>query len=408
MTETQTAPTRIEHRHAIPGDRFLLNARRQADERDYAQFPIVDVDAHHFEDQCWDQIVPFIDPGPVREWADLLVSKAGSGGGMGLIPLQIGNQSLGGRIQHPDGPVEEQSPAHVEVQKLLYAMDMIGVDYSIMFPTPLLALGMHPNIDVEVKLSRGYTRWMLEEVVPRAPRVKLLVYLPFNDPDESLEVVRRWGDHPAVSGFMVTSARFKPVHHNAYAPLYAELEERGLPLAFHAAYNWTEPSVAQLDKFISVHALGFTFTNMVHLTNFVINGIPERFPKLKLIWIESGLAWVPFLMQRLDNEYVKRTSEAPLLTRLPSEYMRDMYYATQPLEAAIRPEQRSALEATFEIIDAQKTVMWSSDYPHWDWDAPSVIYDLPFLDETAKRAILGGTAMRVLGIDDQRQAGEWA
>ena len=53
----------------------------------------------------------------------------------------------------------------------------------------------------------------------------------------------------------------------------------------------------------------------------------ERFPKLPVIWIESGLAWVPFLMQRLDHEYMMRPSEAPLLKKKPSDYMRDMYYS---------------------------------------------------------------------------------
>ena len=68
-----------------------------------------------------------------------------------------------------------------------------------------------------------------------------------------------------------------------------------------------------MNRFLSVHALGFIFYNLVHMTNMVVNGIPERFPKLKLLWIESGLAWIPFLMQRLDNEYMMRSSEAPLL-----------------------------------------------------------------------------------------------
>ena len=57
--------------------------------------------------------------------------------------------------------------------------------------------------------------------------------------------------------------------------------------------------MGMMNRFISVHALGFVFYNMVHLTNWIINGLPERFPKLKLMWIESGLAWVPFMMQRL-------------------------------------------------------------------------------------------------------------
>ena len=51
---------------------------------------------------------------------------------------------------------------------------------------------------------------------------------------------------------------------------------------------------------------------MVHCANWVVNGMPERFPKLKAIWIESGLAWIPLLMQRLDNDYMMRSSEAPL------------------------------------------------------------------------------------------------
>jgi predicted TIM-barrel fold metal-dependent hydrolase len=154
----------------------------------------------------------------------------------------------------------------------------------------------------------------------------------------------------------------------------------------------------QLNKFISVHALAFPFYNMVHMTNWVINGIPERFPKMPVIWIESGLAWVPFMMQRLDHEYMMRSSEAPLLTKRPSEYMREFYYTSQPIEFT----DMKALEVTFEMIDAENRLMYSSDYPHWDFDLPSRIYDLPFLTERAKRRILGGNAVDLFRIEDQK------
>ena len=88
---------------------------------------------------------------------------------------------------------------------------------------------------------------------------------------------------------------------------YSLIEELGLPLAFHAGYNWNENSMTMMNKFISVHALGFVWYNMVHMTNWVLNALPERFPKLKVIWIESGLAWLPFMIQRLDNEYLMRS-----------------------------------------------------------------------------------------------------
>ena len=144
-----------------------------------------------------------------------------------------------------------------------------------------------------------------------------------------------------------------------------------------------------MNRFISVHALGFIFFNMVHLTNWIINGLPERFPKLKVLWIESGLAWVPFMMQRLDNEYMMRSSEAPALKKLPSDYMRDMFFSTQPMEMT----DMAALEQTFRMIKAETQLLYSSDYPHWDFDLPSTIYDLPFLGEKAKRNILGGNAV---------------
>jgi hypothetical protein len=134
---------------------------------------------------------------------------------------------------------------------------------------------------------------------------------------------------------------------------------------------------------------------MVHMTNWVLNGIPERFPKLKTIWIESGLAWLPFMMQRLDNEYLMRVSEAPLLKRLPSEYIREMYFSCQPMERT-DPE---LLQSTLKAIRAETQLLYASDWPHWDFDMPSVIWDLPFLSDQAKRNILGINAARLFNLD---------
>jgi uncharacterized protein len=82
----------------------------------------------------------------------------------------------------------------------------------------------------------------------------------------------------------------------------------------------------------------------------------ERFPKLPVIWIESGLAWLPFLIQRLDHEYMLRSSECPLLKKKPSDYMRDMYFSSQPMER----EDMTLLEQTFRVAAASLTRMSSS------------------------------------------------
>jgi len=152
---------------------------------------------------------------------------------------------------------------------------------------------------------------------------------------------------------------------------------------------------SRTNRFIAVHALGFTLFNVVNCVNWIVNGLPERFPKLKVMWIESGIEWVPWLMQRLDNDYKMRTSDCPSLKRLPSEYMREMY-SSQPMEV---PDDLDVLEMTFRMVRAETQLLYASDYPHWDMDLPSVIYDLPFLDEKAKRNILGENARRLFNLD---------
>jgi len=273
-------------------------------------------------------------------------------------------------------------------------MDAIGIDVAVMFPTPMLQLGLHPQVEVEVALARAYNRWLTERVLAHEPRIRSMLYLPFNDADAAFRTVQEFGQSKGVVGFMVTSARYRPVHHNSYMKTYALLEEMNLPLAFHAGYNWSDQTVGMMNRFISVHALGFVFYNMVHLANWITNGLPERFPKLKVLWVESGLAWVPFMMQRFDNEYMMRSSEAPALKKKPSEYMRDMFFSSQPMEMT----DMAALEQTFRMIKAETQLLYSSDYPHWDFDLPSTIYDLPFLNEQAKRSILGGNAIRLFNL----------
>jgi predicted TIM-barrel fold metal-dependent hydrolase len=399
-----TSTTGRDFRVVRPGVSFntsehLRNAAVQARERNYSAFTIVDVDAHHYETESWAQIVQYINEPVMRHFA--LNSGVTGMAASGLMVTQPGNQDLGGRIvRYPQRPQEERGRPGAERDVLIVkrAMDAMGIDYQVLFPTPMLNLGLHPQSEVEVAVARAYARWVTERVLAADPAIQTMLYLPFSDPDACVQMVEQYAGYPGVVGFMVTSIRYQPVHSNAYMRLYRALEEYRLPLGFHAGYSWRERSMEMMNKFISVHALTFPLYLMTHLTNWIINGIPERFPQLKVMWIEGGLAWIPFLMQRLDNEFAMRSSEAPLLRRKPSEYMREMFYTSQPMEI---PEDLSVLEATFSMIDAPNQLMYSSDYPHWDFDLPSTIYDLPFLAEQEKRSILGGNACRLFGLPQE-------
>jgi predicted TIM-barrel fold metal-dependent hydrolase len=356
---------------------------------------IVDIDAHVTEVAFWSEITDLVDNDVLRHLAKSISEKRGVTGLMNTQPGLI-FQDVAGRIPHQHSQMEktEGDPVHRQTTLVRRGMDAMGIDYTVVFPTPMLTLGMHPLPEAEVQLGDAFNRWLTERIMPQEPRIKALAYLPFNDPEACIKTVETFGERPGVIGFTVTSTRFRAVHDNAYMRLYAMLEERGMPLTFHSGYHWGDESMKQCNRFISMHSISFVHFNLVHLTNWVVNGLPERFPKLKLVWIESGLAWVPFTMQRLDHEYMMRSSEAPLLKRRPSEYIRDMYFSSQPLERS----NLKLTEATFDAIRAETQLLFSSDWPHWDFDLPAAITELPFLSEQAKRNILGLNAMRVFNL----------
>ncbi|MBM3485061.1 MAG: amidohydrolase [Alphaproteobacteria bacterium] len=379
---------------------LLANAARQRDERKFQDVLIIDVDSHHYESDSYGEIIEFIEDPVLKQLAEAsrLVNQRGGMFSMG----RVGYQDIGGRVtRYPLRRIEPtpKDGRHRDVHLTHRWMDAMGVDYTCMFPTPMLGLAMHPQAEVEANLARAYNRWLVEKVLPGSSRIKTMLFLPLNDHEAAYRMVQDFGDCPGVIGFMVTTVRHKPIHDNDYMKIYALCEEMGKPIGFHSGFNWDDPLLKNCNRFIAVHALGFTWHNVVHCTNWVVNGLPERFPKLKTIWIESGIAWVPWLMQRIDTEFRMRSSECPSLKRLPSEYMREMYYTTQPMERPDHANDTYLLEATFRAINAETQLLYASDYPHWDMDLPNTVWDLPFLSEKAKRNILGENARRLFNLD---------
>ena len=162
--------------------------------------------------------------------------------------------------------------------------------------------------------------------------------------------------------------------------LYAMLEERGKPLTSTRASLGRR--VHEAVQPLHLHARAF----LRALQHAAPDQLGDQRPARALseapgVWIESGLAWVPFLMQRLDHEYMMRTSEAPLLKRKPSEYIKEMYFSSQPLERS----NMKLTQATFEAINAETQLLFSSDWPHWDFDLPEFDHQ-PAVPERAGQA----------------------
>jgi uncharacterized protein len=374
---------------------YLINAEREVRRRGLYDIPIVDCDSHCYETACLPEIVAYIEnPNIKRSFmfnSPMIVEP-------GLISGNLGDRTVGGRL-HQGGsrggdatiyPIEEAyDDRHPVAATTLRSMDAMAIDYTILFPTPMLNLGLNPDLATRDELTWAFNRWLVEDVIPHDPRLLSMPLLPIHDPQQCLRTIEAFAGRPGVVGFMITCLQYEPLHRNPYMKVFKALDERGLPVAFHSAPNWRERPFNVLDSFLGVHALGFPFYAMVQMTNVVLSGMPERFPNIRWIFMEAGQAWVPFCIARLDNEYKQRSSEAPLLTRLPSEYIRDFYFTTQPFESHDRAGDTRAM---FDMMDGGRSLLYASDYPHQDFDTPAAIWDQAQFTEDERRAILGETA----------------
>jgi uncharacterized protein len=178
-------------------------------------------------------------------------------------------------------------------------------------------------------------------------------------------------------------------------PVYAALEERNLTLGFHSTGYWATRPYRMFDTFLTAHALSFPMYNAIHLVNLILGGVMERFPKLRIAFFEAGAAVLPMLMARLDTVYMMRPSEAPLLRRRPSEYIREFFYTIQPVE---HPDKPGQMEAIMDAV-GRSQILYASDYPHWDCDMPSSINDMGFLSLEDRENIFYRNALRAFDVD---------
>ena len=126
-------------------------------------------------------------------------------------------------------------------------------------------------------------------------------------------------------------------------------------------------------------------------TSLVFEGVFERFPKLRVVIMEGGLGWIPSLCARMDKHWARLRSEVPHLKRKPSDYVREhIWFTTQPME---EPERASHLMDLFERIGWDR-ILFSTDYPHWDFDDPRLAFRAPLTD-AQRHQLLFGNARKV-------------
>jgi hypothetical protein len=278
-------------------------------------------------------------------------------------------------------------------------MDLLGVDIPVLFPDSMLLHALVKPPAYAVELARAYNRWLIDAWLDKDPSFKGALLAPHQDPVVAAEEIRRYAGHPNVACVYLPACCVDPLYgHRSYDPMYDAAQECGLPVVLHSvtAINPIFPfNLQAFETLFSAHVVSHTFAMVANAMSMLETGVPVRFPGLKIAFTEGGIAWVPWLAMRLDKEYSERRTDVPLLKERPSHYLKQMFFATQPIE---EPESLADMALLLQLFDGENNVVFASDWPHHDFDHPDKVLQIPISDE-ARRKIMGGNAARLLGLE---------
>lgn len=354
--------------------------------------PVVDCDVHLTERQ--EDVLPYID-----EPFHSMFTRSGHED-YGYMSDVLPNPGFITPVT--TGKVQSDSARSIE--DLERSMELMNSDHVMITPTRSLYINLIQKAEFAVAYFNAYNDYLLDTYLDDGgPGMHGTVLISTHKPHESAEEIDRRAGEDGIEAVMLPGAGTDPpLGNHRYYPIYEACEDNDLPLMIHNAASGAMKSFPQAhwgyNSYLESHVTNFPMQHMVNLTNMIVQGIPERYPDLDVVLQEAGIGWIPYMMRRLDSEYSSKREDAPMLTQMPSEYIHDQFYFTsQPLEGQ---GDANYVTAMAELLDIGRNLLFSSDYPHLDFDDADVPLKLlrsKFDDETI-RDFYGRTAMTVFDL----------
>jgi predicted TIM-barrel fold metal-dependent hydrolase len=333
--------------------------------------PIIDVDIHH-KPKSDKQIVARLP----KQWREYV---AGNGQSSYPIKPQAGRKTalMANAARRADTFPADGSPSGSSYELLReQLLDRYGY-YRGLVTWDLGEYASHLNPYFAAEVCRAANDWNIEEWLPQDERMISVAVIPSADPEAAVKEIRRVGSHPQIVGVLMSgNPAGRPWGHPHFHPIYEAVEEMGLTVSSHVSGG---------DRPNSMSAVGGPLANAIehvsqlgqggmnYVSSFVVHGVFEKFPTLRVLMVEYGLAWIPTLLWRLDREYPMLRSESPWVRRLPSEYILDhISFSTQPIEES--PDDKNGLSDLLATIDGiENNLCFSTDYPHITMDDPHYV-----------------------------------
>jgi predicted TIM-barrel fold metal-dependent hydrolase len=293
---------------------------------------------------------------------------AGGNRGPGSLGYWNPNGVMRGDTRLEDGRKIEADP------KLLsqYFFDEYDLEYGILTPAGALHIGLGTDPDFSAAVVSAANDAVIEEWLPVDSRFRGSIVVAPNDPLLAAKEIHRVGDHPGMVQVLMASGARMPYGQRFFHPIYQAAVEHDLPVAIHPGTEGVgisgPPSAAGYpNSYLEWHT-GLVGSYLAHMLSLVTEGVFNKFPTLKFALLEGGVSWLPPIMWRFDKNWKALRMTTPWLDRLPSEIISEHILLTsQPIE---EPDDIKQLHQILDMFPADKMLMFSSDFPHWDGDTP--------------------------------------
>ena len=295
---------------------------------------------------------------------------------------------------------KDMRPGSYDPKARLEDMDQDGVDAEVLyFGGPVTQYPKDPEL--RRFIVQSYNDWMAELSKAAPGRLIGLGHVPLADLGEAMDELKRIATL-GLRGFHMNpfpdDIGVKPLSDPMYEPLWTLIEEVGLPVSFHimgprgmALSRLRDPTPGVKETFIALANISMTEL----MASLIFTGILQRHPKMRFVIVESGIGWIPYFLERMDQTFQKhRFWTKSIITEKPSTYWYRQGHATFIEDhTGVAERHRAGLE----------NIMWSTDYPHSDttWPRSREVLAAHFqgVPEDERRLVVSENARRLYNLN---------
>lgn len=300
-------------------------------------------------------LLPYMEP----YWADTLVQR-------GMHELDTisypDNSPLTARA---DWRPENGKPAATLEQVQSQLLDPFSIETAIL--NCLYGVQLPFSEDMGAAYARAVNDWIAKEWLDRDPRLRASILIPVQSAELAVAEIERLAGDTRFVQVMTLVAGETMLGRRHHWPIYEAAERHGLPIAIHAGSSYRNPPtpVGWSSYYIEDYVAQAT-TFQSQLASLLAEGVFRKFPDLKFVMLESGFTWLPAFLWRFKKYWRGLTMEIPWVDRSPVEIVQNQVrFSLTPFDG---PEDTTDILKIFEHLGSDELVLFSTDYPHWQFD----------------------------------------